>query len=160
MTSSGLFNGPVETGLRSAMLLAEAYPMRLDLNRLVVLDYMVVHSGDIPDGPESLHPPIPLRAGEVAVRRGLIEQGLHLFAIKGLVAMHVNEGGISFSAEDMVTVFLDALTTEYANALRNRANWAIQRLAGLTDVQVNQLFEQTIGRWKTEFVVEQVEEVV
>lgn len=65
--------GPVEIGMRAAMVLANAYPDRLDLNRLVILDYIVVHSGDIPDGPPSLHPPTPLRAGEVSVRRGLLE---------------------------------------------------------------------------------------
>ncbi len=158
MKSSSLFNGPVEVGLRSAMLLAEAYPMRLDLNRLVILDYMMLYSGDIPDGPESLHPPSPLRAGEVTVRRGLVEKGLHLFATKGLVSRHADESGITYSAQDIVPTFLDALCSDYAGALRERASWAVQRLSGLTDAQANELFEETIGRWKTEFVVQELEE--
>ena len=140
------------------MLLAEAYPTRLDLNRLVILDYMMLYSGDIPNGPASLHPPSPLRAGEVTVRRGLIEQGLHLFATKGLVSRHAGEFGFAYSAQDIVPTFLDALSSAYSAALRERASWAVHRISGLTDDQVHQLFEQTIGRWKTEFVVQQVED--
>jgi len=156
--ASTLFNGPVEIGMRSAMVLANAYPERLDLNRLVILDYIVVHSGDIPGGPESLHPPTPLRAGEVAVRRGLIENGLHLLAIKGLVARHLDELGITYSAKSEITTFLDALSSGYAEAVRDRAHWAVRRLKDLTDKEANQLFEESMGRWKTEFVVEQQQE--
>lgn len=155
MKTSALFNGPVEIGMRTAMVLANAYPERIDLNRLVILDYIVVHSGDIPDGPPSLHPPTPLRAGEVTVRRGLLENGLHLLAMKGLVSRHLDDSGITYSAQSEITAFLDALSSGYAHSVRNRAEWAVQRLNGLTDTQVRQLFEESIGRWKTEFVSEQ-----
>ena len=158
MNASALFNGPVEMGMRAAMVLASAYPERFDLNRLVILDYIVVHSGDIPGGPESLHPPTPLRAGEVTVRRDLLENGLHLLAMKGLVARHLDESGITYSAEAQVTAFLDALASGYAESVRDRAQWAVQRLQGLTDAEVNQLFEASTGRWKTEFVVEEQQE--
>lgn len=155
MKACALFNGPVEIGMRAAMLLSSAYPEKFDLNRLVILDYMVVHSGDVPGGPESLHPPMPLRAGEVTVRRGLLENGLHLLAMKGLVARHLNDSGITYSAESEVTTFLDALSSGYAESVRARAYWAVQRLHGLSDGEVSQLFEESIGRWRTQFVVEQ-----
>ena len=158
MKTPALFNGAVEIGMRAAMVLANAYPERLDLNRLVILDYIVVHSGDIPDGPPSLHPPTPLRAGEVSVRRGLLENGLHLLAMKGLVIRHLDESGITYSAQSEITAFLDALSSGYAHAVRDRAEWAVQRLNRLTDIQVRELFEESIGRWKTEFVAEEAQE--
>ena len=74
MTGSTVFNNPVESALRTLVLLVEAYPATLDLQKLVYLDYLLVHSADA-GGPESLHPPTPQRQGEVAVRRDLIEQG-------------------------------------------------------------------------------------
>ena len=158
MKTPALFNGAVEIDMRAAMVLANAYPERLDLNRLVILDYIVVHSGDIPDGPPSLHPPTPLRAGEVSVRRGLLENGLHLLAMKGLVIRHLDESGITYSAQSEITAFLDALSSGYAHAVRDRAEWAVQRLNRLTDIQVRELFEESIGRWKTEFVAEEAQE--
>ena len=158
MKAPALFNGPIEIGMRAAMVLANAYPERVDLNRLVILDYIVVHSGDIPDGPPSLHPPMPLRAGEVSVRRGLLENGLHLLAMKGLVARHLDESGITYSAQSEITAFLDALSSEYAHAVRDRAEWAVQRLNMLSDSQVRKLFEESMGRWKSEFVAEEEHE--
>jgi len=71
------FNSPLETGVRSLAILVAAYPASFDLQRLVEMDYLVVHSGDA-GGPKSLHAPLPLRAGELLVRRGLIEKGLLL----------------------------------------------------------------------------------
>ena len=40
------FNSPLEAGLRSTAILEAAYPERYDLQRLVQLDYLVVHSAD------------------------------------------------------------------------------------------------------------------
>lgn len=155
MKNLALYNGPVEIGMRTAMILANAYPERIDLNRLVILDFIVVHSGDIPNGPPSLHPPTPLRAGEVTVRRGLLENGLHLLAMKGLIVRHLDDSGITYSAKSEITEFLDALSSVYAQSVRDRAEWAVRRLNRLTDHQIQKLFEETIGRWKTEFIVEE-----
>ena len=71
------FNSPLETGIRSLEILVAAYPEAFDLERLVEMDYLVVHSEDA-DGPESLHAALPMRAGELLVRRGLIEKGILL----------------------------------------------------------------------------------
>ncbi|MGL5824044.1 MAG: ABC-three component system middle component 2, partial [Nocardioides sp.] len=57
-------NGPLEVAVRVLMVLVEAFPEHLDLNRLVLLDHGLLHSADL-GGPESLHPPVPIRAGEL-----------------------------------------------------------------------------------------------
>lgn len=81
-TVNSPFNGPLETGVRSLAILTAAFPMAMDLQRLVEMDYLVVHSEDA-SGPRSLHAPLPLRAGELLVRRGLIESGLKLMVRRG-----------------------------------------------------------------------------
>jgi len=154
LTPSRLFNGPVETGLRSLMLLAESYPTPLDIQRLVILDYLLVHSGDIEGGPVSIHPASPLRAGEVSIRRGLLEKGLHLFATKGLVRQVIDKSGIGYLAEDLAITFLDAHASEQSKILRERAHWAIELTGRLNDQEAMRLLESTIGRWKSEFVLE------
>jgi len=72
-----LFNGALETGVRSVVILETAYPRTFDLTQLTWLDHLVVHTEDL-DGPRSLHPNIPQRNGELLVRRSLVEQGLML----------------------------------------------------------------------------------
>ena len=48
-----LFNTPLECGLRLLFLLNACYPKRGDLQRLISYDYLMVHSGDVGDGPAS-----------------------------------------------------------------------------------------------------------
>jgi hypothetical protein len=50
------FNSAVEIGLRSLCLLTAAFPAAYSLQRLVVFDYLLVHSDDMPGGPPGLHP--------------------------------------------------------------------------------------------------------
>ena len=56
------FNSPLEIGLRTTAILAEAYPEAFSLQRLVILDYLVVHSDDVEGGPTGLHPKTPHRS--------------------------------------------------------------------------------------------------
>ena len=37
------FNSPIETGIRALILLAESYPVQLDLQRILEFDYLIVH---------------------------------------------------------------------------------------------------------------------
>ena len=153
-----VLNGPVETGLRSLILLMEAYPHSLDLQRLSVLDYLLIHSGDITNGPPSLHPPSPLRAGEVAIRRGLIEQGLHLYGCRGLLTRNLHESGIQYVAEEKAAIFLDAIPLDYVKTLRDRARWVYQTFGSYSDREIETVLSETIGRWKTEFAVLEAED--
>ena len=54
-----LFNSPLETGVRSVVLLHAATPRSFDLTHLTWLDHLVVHTQYLPNGPDSLHPDIP-----------------------------------------------------------------------------------------------------
>src|SRR4051794_423087 len=107
------FNSPLETGGRSLTILVAAFPVAFDLQRLVEMDYLVVHSGDA-DGPESLHAPLPLRAGELLVRRGLIEKGLLLMISRGLVRRIPSKDGFHYIAEETAAPFICALTADYS----------------------------------------------
>ncbi|WP_044188056.1 ABC-three component system middle component 2 [Hyalangium minutum] len=152
MSSARVLNGPVEVGLRALVLLLESSPHSLDLQQLVTLDYFLVHSGDIDGGPESLHPPSPLRSGEVAVRRALIEEGLSLYKFRGLVQQSLVETGFAYSAESGAGAFLDALRSGYVERLRVRAEWVIASFALLEAGELHQTLEASLSRWRTEFV--------
>src|SRR5271157_558979 len=126
------FNSPIETGVRALILLAEAYPTQLDLQRILEFDYIMVHTGDV-DGPPSIHPALPLRSGELLVRRQLIERGLMLMISRGLVSRHATANGFMYQAEDDAGPFLDALTAEYINNLKDRATWVVDRFRDMSD---------------------------
>jgi hypothetical protein len=146
------FNSPIETGVRALILLAESYPAQLDLQRILELDYILVHTGDV-HGPPSIHPALPLRSGELLVRRQLIERGLLLMISRGLVSRHATEQGFTYQAEDDAGPFLDALTAEYLGALKDRATWVVDRFSEMSNVEIRAMLSEIYDQWSREFQV-------
>jgi hypothetical protein len=146
------FNSPIETGMRALILLATAYPAQFDLQRLLEYDYMMVHTGDV-DGPPSIHPALPLRSGELLVRRQLIERGLMLMISRGLVSRHATQNGFMYQAEDDAGPFLDALTAKYLDDLKNRAEWVVDRFRDMSDQEIRFLLTRVYDQWSREFQI-------
>lgn len=144
------FNSPFEAGIRAVTILAAAYPSTFDMQRLVIFDYLIVHSGDA-EGPVSLHPPIPLRSGELLVRRDLVERGLMLMLSRGLVDRHFLHDGVFFSATEDSAPFVATLTSDYIIQLEERAAWAVELFGQLTNVEINGRARQLIKSWAPEF---------
>jgi len=129
------FNSPIEVGLRSLVILNEAFPAQIDLERLVIYDYIVLHTEDV-GGPPSLHPSLPLRTGELTVRRELVQKGLILMASRGLVIRIPTAEGILFIADDTAGGFLSAIESPYVSKLIDRAGWVIENFRTFTDKQI------------------------
>lgn len=146
------FNSPIETGMRALILLAASYPMQLDLQRLLEYDYMMVHTGDV-DGPPSIHPALPLRSGELLVRRQLIERGLMLMVSRKLVTRHATPNGFMYQAEDDAGPFLDTLTTEYLTDLKDRAEWVVDRFRDMSDQEIRFMLTRVYDQWSREFQI-------
>ena len=144
------FNSPLETGVRSLAILVAAFPMAYDLQRLVEMDYLVVHSNDA-DGPVSLHVPLPLRAGELLVRRGLIERGLALMMSRGLVQRIPAADGFSYVAGETAAPFISSLTANYSCRLRERAEWAVSRFYDVSTEEIRQITHSFFQHWSSQF---------
>jgi hypothetical protein len=147
-----VFNSPIETGLRALILLAAAYPAQFDLQRVLEYDYMMVHTGDV-DGPPSIHPALPLRSGELLVRRQLIERGLLLMICRGLISRHATNDGFMYQAEDDAGPFLDTLTAEYLDNLKNRAEWVVDRFRDVSDQEIRFMLTRVYDQWSREFQI-------
>lgn len=150
-TGTEPFNSAVEVGLRALAILTASHPVAHGLQRLTVLDYLVVHSDDVPDGPPGLHPQTPYRAGELLLRRGVLEEGLLLYQSRGLVERRFQPDGVFYVATDTAAAFLDALTGRYVEALRDRAAWVTEHFASMTDEALFDLVDGWIGEWGAEF---------
>jgi hypothetical protein len=144
------FNSPIETGMRALILLAESYPEQLDLQRILEFDYIMVHTGDV-DGPPSIHPALPLRSGELLVRRQLIERGLMLLISRGLISRHATPNGFMYRAEDDAGPFIDALSAAYLHDLKNRAVWVVDRFSEMSDQDIRIMLSNVYDQWSREF---------
>jgi hypothetical protein len=147
------FNSPLENGLRAMCVLYEAFPAAYDLQRLVFLDYLVVHSGDVPDGPESLHPPTPFRSNEFLVRRQVIERGLRLLLERGLVDVRTTTDGFLYCASETAATFVQCLHEPYTELLRQRARWTVERFGQASENELADFFNRHLDRWGAEFEI-------
>src|ERR1035437_4120927 len=145
-------NSPIETGVRALILLAESYPAHLDLQRILEFDYIMVHTGAV-DGPPSIHPALPLRSGELLVRRRLVDRGLMLMISRGLVSRHATPNGFTYQAEDDAGPFLDALTAEYLDELKDRTTWVVDRFSDMSDHDIRVMLSSVYDQWSREFQV-------
>lgn len=147
------FNSKLETGIRALVVLDAFYPRRCDLTEMTWFDHLVVHTGDFDgqDVPESLHPDLPNRAGELLVRRHLVEQSLRIMQQMHLIEVFECETGIEFCASDEAPSYLDLLQTPYSLALKQRAKWLANHFIDRTATEMRGLIENRIGRWTAEF---------
>lgn len=151
------FNSTLETGIRSLIVLEALYPRQCDLIELTWLDHIVVHTRDFggDDVPESLHPDLPNRTGELLVRRQLVERSLRLMQQVHLVTVVDTEAGVQFCASEEAPSYLNLLQSPYSAQLKRRAEWMAKTFGSLSSAQIRELVEEKIGRWTAEFRLEE-----
>jgi hypothetical protein len=148
-----LFNSTLETGVRAVVILDAAFPRYFDLSHLTWLDHLVVHTADV-GGPESLHPNIPQRTGELLVRRRLVEESLDLMRSLHLVEIRATNEGIVYEAREEASAFVETLRSSYGRELKQRAEWLSQYISEMTDEDLAHLIAERVGRWAVEFQIE------
>lgn len=145
------FNTPLECGLRALFVLDAASGVPSDIQRLISYDYLLVHSGDVPEGPQSLHPSVPFRGSELLVKRNLLSAGLNQMFSRELMEKTYEISGIMFRGNSLTTAFVTLLKTSYADALRARSTWVIDQFGKMADQELSGFMTKNIGRWGAEF---------
>lgn len=145
-----LLNSPLEVGIRVVALLTSLYPAQADVDRIVLLDYVVLHSQDF-EGASSLHPETPGRVGELGVKRGLIREGISLMGARGLLVRELTTAGIYYSASEDARPFLDSMNSTYLSRLRARCAWAASTFGCLDDKSIRAQLGAVFGSWAEEF---------
>ncbi len=144
------FNGPLEAGIRTVAVLGAAHPDTFDLQRLIAMDYLLVHTGDI-GGPESLHPPSPLHSAELLVRRRLVEKAVLLMMTRNLVERVIGRDGIKYKAGENAAPFLAALDSEYSRSLKERAGWLVKAFGTYSEQDFRAKMRTFFDHWVEEF---------
>lgn len=149
-----VFNTPLECGVRCVALLLAAHPQKWDLQRIVQSEYLLVHSGDVAEGPPSLHPSSPQRSGELVVRRGLVERALLFMMSRQLICRALSTDGIQYYAGENATPFCDSLESAYSRSLIDRAKWVVARFGALPSAQLDTYIREHWSDWGSEFARE------
>jgi len=146
------FNNKIETGLRIIAILYASFPDSLDLQELLYLDYLTVHSGDYDIKNKSLHPDNPFRKGEIFVRRSIITEGVKFFIAKGLVLQNFNPTGVKYSASENASPFIENLNEEYFLALKKKAQLLIKKINMIGNKQFKAEMESFIMNLDNNFI--------
>ena len=150
LKAGALFNSPLEAGIRAVVMLEYLRPHAADLSDLVLFDHIVVHTSDL-GGPDSLHPDVPGRKGELLVRRRLVEEGLDLMRRCHLLIQESADEGILYRASDEAASYVELLESGYSVRLKDRANWVAQRIAEVSKPLFTRQAREQLGDWSDAF---------
>lgn len=143
------FNSTVEIALRAMFLLAATAPSKQSIQRLVYFDYLTIHSNDIVDGPDSIHPPIPNRTGEWLLRRETLQKALGLLIQRELASVTFEESGIYFSATKLTEPFIEYFQSDYSVLLKERAAWVSKKFGPMSENELAAFMNSHIATWGT-----------
>lgn len=146
-----LFTTPFEVALRTLFVLEAIAPAAADLRRLVIFDYILLHSGDVDGGPDSVHPATPHRSGELLVKRELMTDALTLLVSRELAIVRFSADGIAYSATEFTGLFIAHISASYARQLRRTSSWIAERFGGIGDDELNAYISQNLDKWGGEF---------
>ena len=146
------FNSPIETGTRVLVVLAAAEPLALDINRLVLLDHWLLHSGDF-GGPPSLYPNAPIRSGEFGLKRRDLAVGIEVMLRARLIDVVAQTDGICYCANSSGVSFLGLLEAPYVERLKDRATWVATQIDAIaSDAGMRSSLTSSLGHWAVEFI--------
>jgi hypothetical protein len=152
--NTNVFNSPLEIGFRILFILQGIYPKEIDLNRLVIYDYFLLNSADFPNGPKSLHPPIPHRSSQIIIKPLIIKEAIALMRSKELIEIIFSVEGIKYKANDLTSKFIEFQESEYSQKLIELSNWISSQFGEYNDEKLKTLVENNIPNWGNEFIYE------
>jgi len=144
------FNSPVEVAVRVLTVLVATYPRSLDLGQLVMLDHLLLNTADV-NGPESLHPPLPTRIGQLTTKRTSVEAGIQVILSANLATAFATADGLTYVAGESSLHFLNLLESAYATHLTERAAWVIDQFGDMSQDQLRTQLRGIFDAWVEEF---------
>lgn len=151
MNNTTPFNNPIEIGLRSLCILNEIYPIQLDVQSLIYIDYIIIHSGDFDASMKSLHVPVPHRKSEIYVRRKFIQDSLNFFIKKSLIEISYSTSGVKYVASENSSPFIENLSENYTGDLLIRVHWFMKKYNCFEGSELKKLFEDKVDFIHSEF---------
>lgn len=148
-----LFNSPLESGLRTLLILTKSYPKPVDTQRLIYYTYLTLHTSDFTEK-ASLHPSTPNRSCQIVVQRAVLQGGLLLLQLKDLIDTKYTATGIAYKANKSAVAFTDNISSSYAQEFNLCVDSVLERFGGMSDKQLNAFVTENLTKWGSEFVDE------
>lgn len=149
-----LFNTPIEIGLRCLFLLFKFKESPLSIDKLICLDYFLIHAGDVSKSQKSIHPKYPFRSTEIVIKRELLTNALKLIVSKELAYLVFSTNGIEYKISDIGIKMLEYFESSYSIELNAASEWVYQTFKNYTEEQLHEIINVNIQKWGGEFTNE------
>jgi len=149
-----VFNTPLEVGLRMLYVLNAFKPTEIDMNTLVIFDYLLLNSNDFPQGPKSIHPSIPHRSSQMIVKPPILREGLNLMISKDLIDISFTNDGIKYKANELTEKFIEHLDNTYSKKLLEVSLWINKQFGNYDFRKLDSFVKNNIPNWGSEFIYE------
>ena len=135
-----IFNNPVEIRLRILILLNIDIDNEFNIEKLTYFDYLMMHSGDIDNAPDSILPNSPYRFFEFHVNKENISQAVEFLWRKGLVDISYTANGIFYKANRLTNLFVKTLQNDLCEKLKYTASWVVDNFYKYSENDLKEFF--------------------
>lgn len=149
-----LFNTPLEVGLRMLYVLNTFKSIEIDMNTLVIFDYLLLNSNDFPQGPKSIHPSIPHRSTQMIIKPPILREGLNLMISKDLIDISFTDEGIKYKANELTGKIIELLDNTYSKQLLEISFWIKKQFENYDFKKLDLFVKNNIPNWGSEFIYE------
>lgn len=151
MNNRYMMNSPIEFGLRALILLTQIGDEGIDIDRLLIYDYLLTNSGEFNKEYPSLHAETPYKYSKLVVKREVLKEGVNIFTKCGLIDVILNETGIYYKKNMYTEAFLKNMTSKYKQKLVDIARWIISDIHYKDDSKIEEEINSRILKYGIEF---------
>jgi hypothetical protein len=144
-------NSPIEFGLRALVLLSQIEDEGIDIDRLLIYDYLLTNSGEFNEELPSLHVETPYKYSKLIVKREVLKEGVKIFSSHGLIDITLTERGIYYKKSSYTNAFLANMTSKYKQELVNISKWIIEEVHYKDDYKIEEKINSRILEYGIEF---------
>jgi hypothetical protein len=134
-----LLNGPYEAGVHATCLLAAAWPASIDLDRLALMEHLILFGGD---GVEAVQPPVTQASTGLAVRRANVRAGAQIFMRAELLSLDPEAG--SYRATERAFGFVGLLECPGSERLKSSCRQAVEAVGGMSEEALADAYSRLI----------------
>lgn len=145
-----IYNSDIETSIRMAKILIGFYPDDISLDKIICIDFLILNLADFLPNKESLHPAIPQRDTQLAIKREIFNNSLILMKKYGVVKEKYTKSGFLYSATDKTFSFTNSIQNEYMDRMEDNINIVKNELGSLRDNELKKIIANKFGRLDTE----------
>lgn len=141
MINSQLFNSDIEIGIRVMTILEECNPIKMSLDKIMYLDYIMLYGIKNENG-ETLHPSYHLQLLELGAHRERIKTSILYLIKKDLISVTFNEEGIFYNSNANSLWYIQNMNTHYEKLLVNYAKVMAEKYKTLSVMQLKKIVRE------------------